>query len=146
MRRIESLDLWVGGRGDVRDVAWVIRAGVRALVDLALDEPPLITSREVVSCRFPLMDGSGNRRGELRAAVETVAALVRARVPTLVVCSAGMSRSPAVCAGAIALVTERPAAECLRSVTAGAPADVAPGLWADLCGVLVRNNKWGGNP
>jgi hypothetical protein len=146
MRRIESLDLWVGGRGDVRDVAWVVRAGIRALVGLALDEPPLAASREVVTCRFPLMDGSGNRRGELRAAVETVAALVHARVPTLVVCSAGMSRSPAVCAAALALVTERSADECLRSVTKGAPADVAPGLWADLTAVRVRNNKWGGNP
>jgi hypothetical protein len=90
-----------------------------------------------VSCRFPLLDGAGNERGLVRAAVETVAGLVRSRVPTLVVCSAGMSRSPAVCAGALAIATERPAQECLGIVLNGGPADVSAGFWGEVTAAVA---------
>jgi hypothetical protein len=46
-------------------------------------------TRELVYCRFPLVDGAGNPPWLLRAAVETVAGFVRAGVPTLVFCGPG---------------------------------------------------------
>src|SRR5262249_26770590 len=74
------------------------------LIDLALEEPPVPLTRELVYCRFPLLDGAGNSPWLLRAALDTTAALLASRVPTLVFCGAGMSRSPAVAAAALAIV------------------------------------------
>lgn len=137
MRRVGSMSLWVGGRGDLRDVSSLVRGGVKALVDLALDEPPVPLSREMMSCRFPLLDGAGNDPSQVRAAVLTVAALIRARVPTLVACSAGMSRSPAISAGAVALATGNSADDCLRTLIHGGPGDVSGGLWADVFAAVI---------
>jgi hypothetical protein len=29
---------------------------------LAMEEPPIVLPRDIVSCRFPLVDGAGNSR------------------------------------------------------------------------------------
>jgi hypothetical protein len=55
-----------------------------------------------VYLRFPLLDGAGNPPWLLRLAVEAVVSLLRAGVPALVFCSAGMSRTPAIAEGAVA--------------------------------------------
>ena len=68
----------------------------------------------------------------LRAAVETVAGLLRAGVPTLVYCGACMSRTPSVAGAAIALVRGCPLPEGLAIAVQGATADVSPALWADI--------------
>jgi protein-tyrosine phosphatase len=77
------------------------------------------------------------RRGDnpawlLRLAAESVAALLRAGVPVLVCCSAGMSRSVAVAAVGVALAERLSLSEALALVTGSGPADVSPGLWAQL--------------
>jgi hypothetical protein len=41
-----------------------------------------------------------------------------------------MSRSPAIVAAAIALVTGRDADECLSQITSDGPHDVSPMLWS----------------
>ena len=144
MRRVAPWELWIGNRGDVRDPAAVARAGIRAVVDLSLECPPLSIPREMVVCRFPLNDGGGNPRPIVAAAVSTVAELMRTRVPTLVLCSAGMSRSPAIVAGAMARVQKRPPGECLGDVTFGAPADVSAGLWGQVLEtVALKEPNWG---
>ncbi len=60
MRQIPPYSLWLGHAGHVRDLRTVLAAGIVALVDLALDEPPASLTRELVYCRFPLVDGPGN--------------------------------------------------------------------------------------
>jgi hypothetical protein len=137
MRQVGTWPLWIGNRGDVPDAAAVARTGVRAVVDVAVDEPPISMGRELVSCRFPLLDGAGNSLGIVCAAIQTVATLVRARVPTLVVCSAGMSRAPAVAAGALAVVTGNSAEECLKLSIAGGPADLSAGFWGQVATAAV---------
>src|SRR5688500_1244777 len=102
MRQVASYPLWVGNRGDVRDFRDIFQAGIVALIDLALNEPPVPVPRELVYGRFPLIDGSDNPPWLLRAAVDTTAHLLRSGVSTLVICSAGISRSPAVAAAALA--------------------------------------------
>ena len=102
MRRIPGYSLWLGHVGDVRDLSGVHTAGIRAVVNLALNEPPAMLSRELVYCRFPLIDGPGNPRWLLQTAVDTVAGLLRSDTPTLVYCGAGMSRSPCIAGAAIA--------------------------------------------
>lgn len=136
MRPIPGFSLWLGHAGDVRDLRGLHEAGIAAVVDLAAHEPPAILPRELVYCRFPIADGPGNPSWILRTAVDAVAGLVGAGVATLVACGAGMSRSPCVAGAAIARVRGCPANDGLRLILGSAPADVSPGLWADLLAVL----------
>lgn len=131
MRIVPGYSLWVGSVADVRDLSAVLAAGVEAVVDLALNEPVPKITRELVYCRFPLVDGAGNAPWLLRAAVGTVASFVRAEVPTLVFCGAGMSRSPTITALALSRVSELPPAECLELVIGDGPCDISAALWND---------------
>jgi hypothetical protein len=132
MRRIGSHPLWIGHAGDARDHRPLFDAGIRALVDLAAEQAPLTPPRELIYCRFPIQDGSGNVPEVLYLTVNTVAALLSWGVPTLVCCGAGMSRSPAVGAAALALWLNEPADRCLAEVKGQGPGDVSPGLWQSL--------------
>jgi hypothetical protein len=82
------------------------------------------------------MDGAGNPADLLSLAVQTVAALLRLHVPTLIVCSMGLSRAPALAAAALAVVHGETPADCLQRVLAQHPGDVSPGLWNELTAVL----------
>jgi hypothetical protein len=132
MREISQGRLWLGTVIDVRGVHALYDAGVEAVVDLAYEEPLAQLPRDLCYCRFPVVDGAGNRIERLATALETVAALVRRQVPTLVACGAGMSRSPAVLAMALALVRQRAPETCLYELATGSPHDISPPLWADL--------------
>ena len=94
MRQVGEYPLWIGTARDARDIRAVLDADIEAVVDLAMEEPPVALTRELVYLRFPLLDGEGNPVWLLRSAVVAVSQLIAARVPTLVACSAGMSRSP----------------------------------------------------
>jgi hypothetical protein len=130
--RIPGYPLWLGHVGDARDLSGLHSSGIAALVDLALNESPVPLTRELVYCRFPVIDGGGNPRWLLRAAVETVAGLLRARVPTLVYCGACMSRTPSVAGAAIALVRGCPLSEGLALAIQSGAADVSPALWSEI--------------
>lgn len=132
MRRVGEYPLWVGTARDARDLRAVLDAGIEAVVDLATEEPPVQPTRELACLRLPLVDGSGNPPWLLRLAVDAVAGLVRAKVPTLVACGAGMSRSPCVAAAAVAAVEGRPLAGVLAGLPK--PADVSPALLKDVLG------------
>jgi protein-tyrosine phosphatase len=137
MRQVPGYALWLGHVGDVRDLHGVLSAGIEVLVDLALEEPPAMVTRELVYCRFPLLDGTGNPPWILRAAVDTVAGLLHDGVPTLVFCGAGMSRSPIVAAAAIAKVHDLSLARAVAEVTEDRPADLSPGLLAEVEAAIV---------
>ncbi len=124
--------MWLGHSGDIRDPARLLDAGISAVVCVIQSEPPLALPRELVYCRFPLVDGTGNPEWLLRAAVETVVCLLRSSTPTLVHCSAGISRSPAVAGAALALARGCSFAEGLVAATESGPSDVSPGLWAEI--------------
>jgi protein-tyrosine phosphatase len=116
----------------LRDARAVLAAGVSALVELADSEPFAILPRDLVRCRFPLSDGGENPPWMLRFAVESVATLLRAGVPVLVCCSAGMSRSVCVAAGGVAQAEGRSLTESLSQVAGAGPVDVSPRLLAQL--------------
>ena len=128
MRQIPSYPLWLGHTGDARNLPLVLSTGIVAIVDLAIDEPPPKLTRELVYCRFPLLDGAGNPEWILRSAIETVEGLLRSQTPTLVFCGAGMSRSPAIAATGIARVSGLSLAECLGLIWQTGPVDLSPGL------------------
>jgi hypothetical protein len=132
MRKISEYSLWLGHAGDIRDRRRTLEAGISAVIDLALEEPPATLTRELAYCRFPLIDGSGNPRWMLRSAVLTLADLVRSATPTLVGCAAGLSRAPAIAAAAIAVVRVCPPEEGLHVVLATGPADISSSLWSEI--------------
>ena len=131
MRPVPVYSLWLGHAGDVRDLGALHAAGIVAVVDLAIQEALAPLTRELVYCRFPLVDGPGNPPWLLHAAIETVAALLRNEVPTLVGCGAGLSRSPCIAGAAIARIRSCPADDGLALALGSSPADVSPGLWGD---------------
>lgn len=132
MNQIHPHRLWVGHAGDGRNRRMLFDAGIEAVVQLALEEPAVATPREFISWRLPLLDGTGNRPEILSLAIRTLAELLCLRIPTLVCCGSGMSRSPAIAAAALALFSGEAPEACLRSVTQAHPSDVSPGLWQQV--------------
>jgi protein-tyrosine phosphatase len=103
-------------------------AGITAVVELADSEPFAVLPRELVRCRFPLSDGGENPPWLIRLAAQTIAELVRAHVPVLVCCSAGMSRSLLLAAAGCAMAEGKALIEALGVVARTGPADVSPRL------------------
>src|SRR5262245_54777992 len=137
MDQILPYPLWLGHARAETDVRGLFDAGVRALVELAVEEPGVPLPRELIHCRFPLVAGTGNAPAVLHRALRTVATLVRMHVPTLVCCAGGVSRAPVVAAAALALAFEEAPERCLERVVERHPSDVSPGLWAEVTGVLA---------
>ena len=138
MRAIVPDRLWIGNARDVRDVQATLSLGVRAIIDLAANESPIQYPRDIAYCRLPLHDRAENDAAILRLAVLSTVEFARARVPTLVACSAGMSRSPAIVAAALALVERQSADDVLLRIASDGPHDVAPALWADIKRVVLQ--------
>jgi protein-tyrosine phosphatase len=132
MQQILPHLIWLGHAGDARDLRQIFDAGIRARVELAAEEAAAPTPHDLLACRFPLIDGSGNDPAFLTAALRTVACLLEKKIPTLVCCSAGTSRSPVIVAGAIALLSGKHPEECLLHVLSHHPADVQPALWNEV--------------
>ena len=136
MRQVAGRELWIGHAGDLWDARAVLDAGIGAVVEVADGEPLAVLPSELVRCRFPLSDGGDNPAWLIRLAAQSVGALLRAGVPVLVACSAGMSRSVCVAAGGVALAEGQAFAEALMEVVGGGPADVSPGLAGQFGQVL----------
>ncbi|MCL4203278.1 MAG: dual specificity protein phosphatase family protein [Pirellulaceae bacterium] len=141
MREIIPSRLWIGNAMDARNVTGVLDLGVSAIVDLAVEEPAIQFPRDVVYCRFPLIDGTGNQPAFLRVAIATVASFIASRTPTLVTCGAGMSRSPAIVAAAMATTKRIALADVLEKLTAGQPHDVSPGLLAEITRLVAETGR-----
>ena len=141
MREAITNCLWLGNAMDARDISAVLDLRIVAVVDLALEEPPIQFTRDIVYCRIPLVDGSGNRPEIIRAAVDLTASLIDSRVPTRVACGAGMSRSPIIVAAALTKVDGRSLDQALEDITAGVAHDVSTSLWAEIKAVC---EKWTG--
>lgn len=138
MRQLSPHRLWIGNVLDSRVLRSVLDQRIQVMVDLAANETPPIITRDLAYLRLPLLDGAGNSPWLVRLAVESVWRLVQANVPTLVYCSAGMSRAPTIAAAVIALHTKTPLADCLGEVTKDAPHDISPGLMTDVQAVLAQ--------
>jgi hypothetical protein len=137
MRQVTDRSLWIGHIGDTRDPRALLAVGVEAIVELADSESFAILPRELIRCRFPLSDGGINPSCLLRLAVESVAALLRAGIPTLICCSGGMSRSVCIAAAALALAEGKPLDHAIAVVVGDGPADVSPGLLAQVREALI---------
>lgn len=141
MRQILADRLWIANGFEARDLRVLCDLEIQAVVDLAINEPPARLTREMIYCRFPILDGADNSADAIQAAVECLVSLVRRRYRTVVACSAGMSRSPALAAAAMALLTKAPLDACLAQIVTGFPHDISPPLWQTVRMVYERMQK-----
>ncbi len=132
MTQILPHQLWLGHAGDGRDFQQVFEVGIEAVVQLGAEEPVVQAPRDLIEVRIPLLDGPGNRAESLTLAIRTVAALLTLRVPTLVCCGAGMSRSPCIAAAALAMTSGESPGQALRRIVDQRRCDVTPGLWNEV--------------
>ncbi len=143
MRIIDQTRLFIGHAGDIRDLGALHAAGIEIVVDLAAEEPPAVLSRDLVYCRFPLLDGGDNPDWLLRLAVETVADAFRNNVPCLVGCSASLCRTPAIAVFGLARGLARRPEAILEHVAATGRVKIAPGLWLQLLQVCGQDRPPG---
>ena len=133
MRRVLDSSLWLGNLLEARNAAALLEQGFKVVVDLALDESPAVLPREIVYLRFPLNDGEGNDESTLAAVIKTIALLMELEDLKIVVCcSAGLSRSPAIAAAAIALSSNQDPDQTLARIAELAHCDVSPTLWTEI--------------
>jgi hypothetical protein len=132
MRRINGFPLWIGTARDARNIKGMLDAGIEAVVDLAMEEPPISPTRALVCLRYPLLDGEGNPKWLLRMAMNAVEELVGNGVPTLVACGAWMSRSPAIVAMVMSQFMRVEPGKALATLRADGPCDVSPGFLREL--------------
>ena len=124
-------DYFCGGAGVGAGVAGCVLVGC-AGIPCNTDLEPVLPPRELIYCRFPLLDGTGNPPELLTLAVQTVTELLRRQVPTAVCCGNGVSRSPAVAAAALAVFQRLDLADSLKRISDQHRCDVSPGLLHDL--------------
>lgn len=132
MRPIIPDLLWLGNILDADDLRRVLDTGVGALVCLAAEELPPRITRDLIYLRYPLLDGGGNRPEMIRAAVEAILSLVEKKIPTMVYCGAGMSRSPAVVAAALSRLRSSSPDDEIAALLHNQPHDVSPLVWRDV--------------
>ncbi len=140
MRKVAGRTLWIGNAGDLWNPRVVCDAGISAVVELPDNEAFVSLPRELIRCRFPLSDGGDNPSWLLRLAAQTVASLIKAQVPVLVCCSAGMSRSVCVAAAGISLVEQIPFAEAVTVLCEDGPADISPRLFQQIQNAIVTSD------
>jgi protein-tyrosine phosphatase len=132
MKQITPFPLWLGHAGDGRDFQRLAAAEIEAVVQVAAEEPAYLLPREIIYCRFPILDGRGNLPALLRTAIAAVIGLLENRLSTLICCGAGRSRSPAISAAALAICHQEPPSDWLKRIAEQHPTDVSPGLWQDI--------------
>ena len=137
MNEITPYHVWVGNAGDGGAFGELFEQGIGAVIQLAAEETTIPVPRDLIFCRFPLEDGTGNDPDLLSLAITSLAHLISRGVPTLVCCGGGMSRSPAIVAAALAIIERRDPGGALKFVTALHAADVVPGFWDEICQVVA---------
>ena len=137
MRQVAPHPLWIGHSVDGRNFPKLCEAGIQALVHLAVEELAIQPPQDLLYFRVPISDSSRNRPDALAMAIRTVAERLAHRVPTLVCCGAGRSRSPCIVAAALAVTSRKSPEESLRSVKIQGRCDISPSLWREISDLLI---------
>ena len=136
MRKISDLPLWLGHSGDANNIRLVMDTGIQAIIDLAANEKPIPMPREIIVCRFPMLDGAGNPPWLIQHAINCATDLLRNHIATLIYCSAGMSRTPMIAGAAVAKLKSWSLMKGIQFVVGNGPADLSPGLLNEVTSVF----------
>jgi len=138
MHEIHPNLLWIGQALDIREPRPLFDAGIEAVVDLALEEPPAQLPRQLIYCRFPLNDGGGNDASALLQSVQTTVDFLTAGTRTVVACSAGMSRSPIIAAFALAVHLDQSPDDVISRIAETKSLEASGPLWNDVADVFSQ--------
>ena len=138
MHEIHPKLLWVGHALDVREPRAVIDAGITAIIDLAYEEAVAQIPRSLTYCRFPLHDGGGNPPEQLVQVLRSATGFLRSGTPTMIACSAGLSRSPTVAAFALAHHLSQTPEEVLTRIADVKALEWNSELWSDMAAAAAR--------
>jgi len=116
----------------------LFESGVKAVLDVAYEEPPANLPRQLTYCRFPINDGGGNNPATLFLALSTAINLLDSETPTLIACSAGMSRSPTVAAFALAFHLSESPDTVVARIAEIKSLELKPELWTDMLETAAR--------
>ncbi|QDT66926.1 dual specificity protein phosphatase family protein [Calycomorphotria hydatis] len=139
MREITST-LWIGNALEARDLKLIHDLEFKTVVDLAINEPPLSPTRELVYLRLPLNDGAGNSPALLKFTILSIVELLKSGTKTLVACSAGISRSPAVVAAALSIHQKLDYQEALTRIATNAPSDCSASLVTGIAKLITDSS------
>jgi hypothetical protein len=132
VRLISGYRLFVGPAMTLKDPAAVLATGVQTVICVAAEKFPDPWPRDLPFLRLPLDEGASNSEPLVTLLLHIVGRLIAEDVPTLIVCSMGMSRSVGVAAASIALYEGAAPDDVLRRVVKEHPADMSPSLWDSL--------------
>lgn len=132
MVEIHSNLLWIGHALDVREPQKLFDHGIRAVVDVAYEEPCAQPPRQLVYCRFPLNDGGGNNPASIKQALQLTISLLKSETKTLLACSAGMSRSPTIGAFALAHYLGEDPTDVIYRIGELKGLELKPAFWSDI--------------
>ena len=138
MQEIHPGLLWIGHALDLRNPKALFDVGISAVVDVAYEEPPAQLPRQLIYCRFPINDGGGNEPAVLRQTVQTIVDLLSAGMPTMVACSAGMSRSPVFAAAGLAIHLGQSPDDVVSRIGGFKSLEVSVPLWSDVTNVVSQ--------
>lgn len=136
MQEVYPERLWIGHALDIREPRPLFEVGITSIVDVAFEEKPAVLPRQLVYCRFPLNDGGGNDPKVLLQSLQTTIHLLESGMPTLVGCSAGMSRSPAVAAFALAYHLSKDPDQVIQRIANLKALELNRELWNELNAVF----------
>jgi protein-tyrosine phosphatase len=128
MHQISPHLLWLGSCGDLRVWRRLHDAGIHAVLQIAYEESLPEMPHDLIAFRVPLIDGAENDAAALRLAINTLTHLLEQKFATLVCCQAGLSRSPAIAAAALARLTGQTLSDSLALIKTHRPCTVHPGL------------------
>lgn len=132
MNQILPYSLWIGHAGDGVAFRQLVDAGIGTIVQLAYEETPIQPPRDMTLIRIPLVDGEGNEPHLLQLAIDVVHSLLFMKVPTLVCCQAGISRSPAIAGAALSRHLGCEFDQALKTISEHRRAWIAPMLLAEV--------------
>jgi protein-tyrosine phosphatase len=99
--------LWLGNIEASKDTELLKKEGITTVINTSTGG--LIHSNDGINRIWhPLLDGPGNNQKQMDDAINDVVTLIKNKVPTLVHCRAGVSRSATVLCAAFALTNEPP--------------------------------------
>lgn len=131
--------LWFGTAADGRDLRRLHDTGIVAVVDVAWEEAPAVLSRDLIYVRVPLVDGDENCSDSIRFVLSVVDNCLRHGMPTLVCCSAGLSRSPCICAYAASVFGGLAPQECLDRLAKERSIRANAGFWKSILEATVSS-------
>ena len=136
MIQVPNTNLWLGNSSDLRDIPRMLKHGVTAIVDLAIEEQVPTIPRATNYCRFVVTDDGENHPATLLAAILTSATFLSGDHPTAICCNAGLNRSPCIAAAALAHNSHSSPARSLELIAETKNIDVNPSLWNQVVGLL----------